>query len=225
MGKGHSDRGATTHATSHSRERTSPMRNLSQLAYTHPCQHPRNGCPSRDSLMAWQKALIPLPWSIQKFCTPSAGTMPSGLSCRLRGRSEAQDMSSFHSEEFSRRAVPPLRSPANPAHAVIADRAGSAGGRSAVLHRDLLGVLNLPCLPALHAVYSHLLHRTNRSVLIECRRVSILLQRFWLQVGAWLQRPCQDRRQDRLCNQDIGPSTGFTLCQPNTFDLYRRVPT
>ena len=225
MDKGYSGRGATTHVTSHSRERTSPMRNLSQLAYTHPCQHPRNGCPSRDSLMAWQKAPIPLPWSIQKFSTPSAGTMPSGLSCRLRGRSEAQDMSSFHSDEFSRRAVLPLRRPANPVYASNSDRAGTAGSRSAILHRDLLGVLNLPCLPALHAVYSHLLHRTNRSVLIECRRVSILLQRFWLQVGAWLQRPCQDRRQDRLCNQDIGPSTGFTLCQPNTFDLYRRVPT
>ena len=70
-------------------------------------------------------------------------------------------MSYFHSAEFCRRAVPSLRSLSNPVHAGIAHRAGSAGSRSAVLHRDLLGVLNLPCLPALHAVSSHLLNPPN----------------------------------------------------------------
>ena len=96
-------------------------------------------------------------------CTaiPSAGMMPLGLSCRLRGRAQGQDMSYFHSAEFFRRAVSPLRSLSNPVHACIAHRAGSAGSRSAVLHRDLLGVLNLPCLPALHAVSSHLLNPPN----------------------------------------------------------------
>ena len=96
--------------------------------------------------------------------TPSAGMMPSGLSCRLHGRAQGQDMSYFIRAECGRRAVPPLRSLSNPVHAGFADRAGSAGSRSAVLHRDLLGVLNLPCLSALHAVSSHLLHPPNGNV-------------------------------------------------------------
>ena len=144
-------------------------------------------CPNRSKPRQCFRLPTPLEWPLSQACTcseseervladrdcgppnpspectatPSARMMPSGLSCRLRGRAQGQDMSYFMQAECGRRAVPPLRSLPNPVHASIADRAGTAGSRSTVLHRDLLGVLNLPCLPALHAVSSHLLHPPN----------------------------------------------------------------
>ena len=71
----------------------------------------------------------------------------------------------FHSGRILQPRGPPLRSPANPVHAGIAYRAGSAGSCSAVFHRDLLSVLNLPRLPALHAISSYLPHPPDGYVL------------------------------------------------------------
>ena len=63
----------------------------------------------------------------------------------------------FIQAEFFHHTSVSLGSLANPVHAGTADRARTSGGGPALLHRDLLGVLNFPRFAVLYAVSSHLI--------------------------------------------------------------------